>query len=326
MRDGGVVTAATDTTAVDKGLRTGTLGLFGSVVMGISSTAPAYSLAASLGLVVASGGALLAGVKAPAIMLLAFIPMWMIAVAYHELNKEDPDCGTTFTWATRAFGAVTGWLGGWGIIAADVIVMANLAQIAGSYGYTFVGVMTNDPAISALGSSTLWSTVAGVLWIAVMTVICYVGVEVSARLQYVLLGIEVLVLVMFAAVALVRVGTGHGVAGSIAPSLSWLWPSGMDFGSVIAPAMAGTPRCRSTRRRRTPRRRPVAQPSSAPCCCSSSTRSCPSPRSRSPGSARRASASARSRTPTTCSRRSARPSSGTPSSATPRWRCSRSRS
>ncbi len=56
MRDGGVVTAATDTTAVDKGLRTGTLGLFGSVVMGISSTAPAYSLAASLGLVVASGG------------------------------------------------------------------------------------------------------------------------------------------------------------------------------------------------------------------------------------------------------------------------------
>ncbi len=108
MRDGGVVTAATDTTAVDKGLRTGTLGLFGSVVMGISSTAPAYSLAASLGLVVASGGALLAGVKAPAIMLLAFIPMWMIAVAYQELNKEDPDCGTTFTWATRAFGAVTG--------------------------------------------------------------------------------------------------------------------------------------------------------------------------------------------------------------------------
>lgn len=237
MRDGGVVTAATDTTAVDKGLRTGALGLFGSVVMGISSTAPAYSLAASLGLVVASGGALLAGVKAPAIMLLAFIPMLMIAVAYQELNKEDPDCGTTFTWATRAFGAVTGWLGGWGIIAADIIVMANLAQIAGSYGYTFVGVMTNDPAISALGSSTLWSTVAGVLWIAVMTFICYVGVEVSARLQYVLLGVEVLVLVMFASVALVRVGTGHGVDGSITPSLSWLWPSGMDFGSVIAPAM-----------------------------------------------------------------------------------------
>lgn len=237
MRDERVVTVSTETVGTEKGLRPGAIGLVGSVVMGISSTAPAYSLAASLGLVVASGGALLAGVKAPAIMLLAFIPMWMIAVAYQELNREDPDCGTTFTWATRAFGSVTGWLGGWGIIAADVIVMANLAQIAGSYGYSFVGVLTNDPAISALGNSTLWSTVAGVAWIAVMTFICYVGVEVSARLQYVLLGIEVLVLVMFAAVALVRVGTGNGVEGSITPSLSWLWPSGMDFGSVIAPAM-----------------------------------------------------------------------------------------
>lgn len=237
MRDERVVTVSTETVGTEKGLRPGAIGLVGSVVMGISSTAPAYSLAASLGLVVASGGALLAGVKAPAIMLLAFIPMWMIAVAYQELNREDPDCGTTFTWATRAFGAVTGWLGGWGIIAADVIVMANLAQIAGSYGYSFVGVLTNDPAISALGQSTLWSTVAGVAWIAVMTFICYVGVEVSARLQYVLLGIEVLVLVLFAVVALVRVGTGNGVEGSVVPSLSWLWPSGMDFGSVIAPAM-----------------------------------------------------------------------------------------
>ena len=34
-----------------KGLKGGALGLLGSVVMGIASTAPAYSLAASLGYV-----------------------------------------------------------------------------------------------------------------------------------------------------------------------------------------------------------------------------------------------------------------------------------
>lgn len=68
-------------------------------------------------------------------MLLAFVPMYFIAVAYRELNEAEPDCGTTFTWATRAFGPVVGWMGGWGIIAADVIVMANLAQVAGSYSY-----------------------------------------------------------------------------------------------------------------------------------------------------------------------------------------------
>ena len=98
----------------NKGLKTGALGLVSSIVVGVASTAPAYSLAASLGFIVASGGALLAGVKAPGIVLLAFIPMYLIAVAYQELNKAEPDCGTTFTWGTRAFGSVTGWMGGWG--------------------------------------------------------------------------------------------------------------------------------------------------------------------------------------------------------------------
>ncbi len=113
-------------TAVHKGLKAGSLGLVSSVVVGMASTAPAYSLAASLGIVVAT-----ADIKAPAIMLLAFVPMYFIAVAYKELNQAEPDCGTTFTWASRAFGPVVGWMGGWGIIAADIIVMANLAQIAG---------------------------------------------------------------------------------------------------------------------------------------------------------------------------------------------------
>ena len=223
--------------AVDgKGLKGGALGLLSSVVVGVASTAPAYSLAASLGFIVASGGALLAGVKAPGIVLLAFIPMYFIAVAYQELNKAEPDCGTTFTWASRAFGPVTGWMGGWGIIAADVIVMANLAQIAGSYSFTFVGQL-GLPGVAELADSTLWSTVAGLAWIAIMTYICYRGIEISARLQYVLLSIEVVVLLVFAGFALTRVYTGTAESYSLIPSIDWFNPFTLDFGSVIAPAM-----------------------------------------------------------------------------------------
>ena len=219
-----------------KGLKGGALGLVSSIVVGMASTAPAYSLAASLGLIIASGGALLAGVKAPAIILMAFIPMWMIAVAYQELNKAEPDCGTTFTWASRAFGPLVGWMGGWGIIAADVIVMANLAQIAGSYSFTFVGGL-GWTSVAELADSTLWSTVAGVIWIVVMTYICYRGIEVSARLQYGLLGIELVVLLMFAVVALFKVYTGTAEPYSLTPSLDWFWPAGLDFSTVIAPAL-----------------------------------------------------------------------------------------
>ena len=40
----------------DKGLRAGALGLVSSVVIAVSSTAPAYSMAATLGLIVAIVG------------------------------------------------------------------------------------------------------------------------------------------------------------------------------------------------------------------------------------------------------------------------------
>src|SRR3954465_12834555 len=146
-----------------KGLRAGAIGLVGSVVVGVASTAPAYSLAASLGFIVV-GGDSPAGGKAPAIILLAFIPMYFIAQAYKELNQADPDCGTTFTWSTRAFGAIAGWMGGWGIIIADVIVMANLAYIAGQYTFVFIGGF-GLPAVAALAGNIWASTILGVLWI-----------------------------------------------------------------------------------------------------------------------------------------------------------------
>ncbi|WP_205787406.1 APC family permease [Specibacter cremeus] len=218
-----------------KGLKGGALGLVSSVVVGVASTAPAYSLAASLGFIVV-GGSLVAGVKAPGIVLLAFIPMYLIAVAYAELNKAEADCGTTFTWASRAFGPVAGWMGGWGIIIADVIVMSNLAQIAGAYSFTFVGGF-GLPAVADLAGNVLATTIAGLAWIALMTWICYRGIEISARLQYFLLSFEVIILLFFAAFALVRVYSGNAESYSLMPSWDWLNPFTLDFGQTIAPAM-----------------------------------------------------------------------------------------
>src|SRR5450756_881661 len=87
---------------VDKGLKSGALGLVSSIVMGVASTAPAYSLAATLGLIVVA-----VGLGAPIVAVFAFIPIFLTSIGYSELNKADPDCGTTFTWASRAFGPVS---------------------------------------------------------------------------------------------------------------------------------------------------------------------------------------------------------------------------
>ena len=110
--------------------------MLSSIVIGIASTAPAYSLAVTLGLVVAVAGV---GLKSPAIMIVSFIPMILIASSYYYLNKADPDCGTTFSWVTRAIGPRTGWVTGWVMVAADIIVMASLAQITGTYFFLLFG-------------------------------------------------------------------------------------------------------------------------------------------------------------------------------------------
>jgi len=51
---------------VNKGLKSGALGLVSTTVMGVASTAPAYSLAATLGFIVA-----VVGLGAPIVAVLA---------------------------------------------------------------------------------------------------------------------------------------------------------------------------------------------------------------------------------------------------------------
>lgn len=190
--------------AGDKGLKLGALGLGSAIVIGVASTAPGYSLAAGLGGIVGE-----VGQQAPAIILLAFVPMFFIASAYKYMNKVDPDCGTTFTWVTRAVGPKSGWIASWGLIMADLVIMPNLAGISGQYLFLLIG--------KPEWAGNRWAVLAvGVLFILAMTWICVIGIELNAKTQMGLLGAEVIVLVVFAVVALAK--------SSTTPSLSWLNP------------------------------------------------------------------------------------------------------
>ncbi|WP_432983088.1 APC family permease [Streptomyces sp. CA-135486] len=158
-------------------------------------------------------------------VILGFVPMLFIAYAYKAMNSVDPDCGTTFAWSARAFGPRTAWMGGWGIIIADIIVMANLAQIAGQYGFQLVGA-------DGLADSRGWTALAGVIWIAVMTVICYIGIEISAFLQKWLLSIELVLLAILSVVALVKVYGDNPHPESLHVNAAWFNP--FEIGSASA--------------------------------------------------------------------------------------------
>src|SRR5262245_5863531 len=102
-----------------KGLSGNSVGLLGSAVIGISTVAPVYCLTSTLGPTVGE-----VGVQMPAVFLAGFLPMLLVAFAYRELNKAVPDCGTSFTWTVKAFGPRVGWMCGWGLVIATIIVLS----------------------------------------------------------------------------------------------------------------------------------------------------------------------------------------------------------
>ena len=195
-----------DPAASTKGLAQGKLGLMASTVIGLGSTAPLYSLAATLGFIVMAAGA-----QAPVALIAAFIPMCLTAFAYRELNTAVPDAGTAFTWASKAFGPRTGWFAGWGVFVAGVIVMASQSEVASRYFFLLLGD-------GSLATSKVVVTTVGALIIALMTWVSYRAVEAGAFAQYALMILQYLAIIAFC------IGLGlallHG--GGTLP-FSWEW-------------------------------------------------------------------------------------------------------
>ncbi len=211
-----------------KGLKPNALGYISNLVIAIASTAPAYSLAATLGFIVAVGGI---GVHAPAVLIVSFIPILFVSVGYRFLNLADPDAGTTFAWVTKSFGPQLGWINGWAIFLADIIVMASLSAIASHYTFLLFGW-------HAAENSNLALIIGSVVWIVVMTWICWRGIELSAEIQTVLLGIELFTLALFVVVALIKVYSGHP-SHSLHVSASWFNPFDLSWSALVDAVLLG---------------------------------------------------------------------------------------
>lgn len=213
-----------------KGLSAGTVGLIGAVVIGISCIAPAYTLTAALGPTVSE-----VGFQVPAIILIGFIPMLLVAFGYRELNRTMPDSGTSFTWAARAFGPWVGWMAGWGLIAATILVLSNLAGIAVEFLFLLIDQIAGSPGtIAELAFNPFINVAVCLLFMFGATFISYRDMQTTQKLQYFLVGFQVLVLLIFSITAFVRVAQGDAFEAS-AIDLSWFNPFAVgSVGAVVA--------------------------------------------------------------------------------------------
>ncbi|RAX15327.1 APC family permease [Pseudarthrobacter sp. AG30] len=196
-----------------KGLKGGQLGLLAVVVLGISTIAPAYTLTSALGPTVNE-----AGLQLPVIFLIGFIPMILVSLAYRELNADSPDSGTTFTWVTKAFGPWIGWMGGWGLLAANIIVLSNLAGVAVDFFYLFLSQVTGSAELADLADNKALNVVTCFVFVALAVWVSYRGMHTTKMVQYSLVGFQLLVLGLFVAMAFANWSTSE-----TAIPFSWDW-------------------------------------------------------------------------------------------------------
>ncbi|MCB5169831.1 APC family permease [Streptomyces bambusae] len=210
-----------------EGLKADAIGFLDALVIGLNSTSPAYSLAAAIGPIVA-----LVGIYAPGVMLASFVPMLLIAAAFYYLNKVDQDCGTTFSWVTRAMGPWAGWLGGWAITMTGVLVIGSLADVAVRFGLLAAGFD------GAANNTAVRQTLTVVVIIA-MTAVCVIGTEMSARVQDVLILAQVFFLLVFAVVAIYRVYAHTSSLDEVVPEFGWLNPFGAGGAALTGGLLLG---------------------------------------------------------------------------------------
>ena len=217
---------------LDKGLAHDSVGMLGSVVIAISSVAPAYALTATLGPTVTEVGA-----QMPAIFLIGFLPMLLVAYAYRALNQVAPDAGTSFTWTVKAFGPHIGWLCGWGLVIATIIVLSNLAGVAVTFFYLFLAEVFGNPDIATWGDGTFVNVATCLAFVAIATVVAYRGMTTTKEVMYVLVTVQMIALVLFVGFALVKALNGDATT-SIDFEWSWLSPFSVATFSALAAGLS----------------------------------------------------------------------------------------
>src|SRR5581483_853561 len=191
-------------------LAAGSLGLAESVIMGVAGTAPAFSVAATTAALVFA-----VGVLAPASLLYCGLIMLGSAFAFQHLNKGDPNAGASYAWVTQAFGPVLGFFAGWSVLIAQAVSMvsgtlpaatATLFLLAPSYS-------TNVTAVSLVAAA----------WLIIISAITIKGIKLASYVQVALTTVELALLIVIMATALVRFWDHP------AHSFSLAWFSGLQF-------------------------------------------------------------------------------------------------
>lgn len=153
------------------------------------------------------------------------VAMMFTALSYAQMSRAFPMAGSVYSYAGRGIAAPVGFLSGWMILLDYVLVPSLLYLIAGVAMHSLV------PAVP------VWLWLIG--FVALNTLVNYLGIEMTAKVNKVMLLAELVVLVIFLVIGIVALAQGKGHGFSFSPlynsgTFSW----SLVFGAVSVAALS----------------------------------------------------------------------------------------
>jgi len=155
--------------AIEARLEPDAIGVTQDTVIGMASSAPAGTMAATLAALAAASA-----YGSGPVLILTALPMLIIANSYRRLNLWSANCGASFEWVGRAINPYLGFITGWLMIAGYVI--GTVAEV----------VVLGPSVLAVFGSSSAdaWaSTGIDTALCLIMLAIAVAGIRITARTQ-----------------------------------------------------------------------------------------------------------------------------------------------
>ena len=202
----------TQVPAIPARLEPDAIGVAQDTIIGLASSAPAATLAATLAALAAT-----AAYGGGPVIILCGIPMLILANCYRRLNLWNANCGASFEWVGRAINPYLGFLVGWMMLAGCLVGTISV-------------VVVLSPAVLAVFGASAGSTWPNILLSTVVTIImltiAVVGIKLTARTQVAIAVVEYVILIGFAILAFVWL-LGHH-PGTYPITKGWLSLSGIN--------------------------------------------------------------------------------------------------
>jgi amino acid transporter len=133
------------------------------------------------------------------------VAMAFTAVSYSQMARAFPMAGSVYTYAGRGIAQPVGFLAGWMILLDYVLVPALL--------YLIASIAMNS--ISVFSAVPVWGWI--VIFVLLNTVVNYLGIEFTARVNKVMLTAELIVLAIFLVIGVVALANGEGRGFDFSP-------------------------------------------------------------------------------------------------------------